>query len=342
MPRLRASAWTQTTITEGEVATFTVALDRVAPAGGLTISVDVTESGSYIDGLVPETVVIAEGATTGTLTVSTEDDSLDETDGAITAELNAGVGYRVGTLSTAMVTVNDNDDAPVVDEDGDGLIEIRTLTELNNIRYNLAGTSAVSTLVPGDPGNTNGCPTLASPIWVHNTTGDVLTSAPSSQDTASYTRRNSCYGYELVRSLDFNDANNDGNADDAYDTDLDTTNGNWTPIGNFGVGNNFTGTFEGNGYTISSMSVDITNALAAGLFGIINRDAVIRDVGLVGASVRGGASEAHDAGILVGLNFGAISRFLRYRLGEWWNCRRFGRREYWRHPRLLLYRLSEW
>ena len=28
-----------TTITEGEVATFTVNLDRVAPAGGLTISV---------------------------------------------------------------------------------------------------------------------------------------------------------------------------------------------------------------------------------------------------------------------------------------------------------------
>ena len=105
-----------TTITEGEVATFTVALDRVAPAGGLTISVEVTESGSYIAGLAPETVFIAVGATTGTLTVPTEDDSLDESDGSITVRITTGAGYTVGTTSTAMVTVNDNDipdpDAP--------------------------------------------------------------------------------------------------------------------------------------------------------------------------------------------------------------------------------------
>ena len=98
------------TITEGTAATFTVALDRVAPAGGLTINVGVTESGSYIEGSAPTEVEIASGATTGTLAVSTEDDSLDETDGAITAELNAGTGYAVGTPSTTTVTVNDNDD----------------------------------------------------------------------------------------------------------------------------------------------------------------------------------------------------------------------------------------
>ena len=103
------SAADPTTITEGTAATFRVTLDRVAPAGGLTISVDVTESGSYIVASAPETVVIAEGATTGTLTVSTDDDSLDETDGAITAVINAGAGYTVGTPSTAMVTVNDDD-----------------------------------------------------------------------------------------------------------------------------------------------------------------------------------------------------------------------------------------
>ena len=98
-----------TTITEGEVATFTVALDRVAPAGGLTISVAVTESGSYIDGSAPTEVTIAEGATTGTLTVPTADDNLDESDGSITVRITTGAGYTVGTLSTAMVTVNDND-----------------------------------------------------------------------------------------------------------------------------------------------------------------------------------------------------------------------------------------
>ena len=92
-------------------------LSSAAPADGLTISVDVTENGSYLDGPTPITVVIVAGATTGTLTILTDDDNLDESDGSITAELNAGADYRVGTPSTAMVTVNDNDipdpDAPV-------------------------------------------------------------------------------------------------------------------------------------------------------------------------------------------------------------------------------------
>ena len=108
-PVARISAADPTTITEGEVATFAVALDLLAAAGGLTISVDVTESGSYIADSAPEMVVIAEGATTGTLTVSTEDDSLDESDGRITVRITTGAGYTVGTLSTGIVTVNDND-----------------------------------------------------------------------------------------------------------------------------------------------------------------------------------------------------------------------------------------
>ena len=104
-----------TTITEGEVATFTVTLARAAPAGGLTINVDVTQSGSYIDVAAPTEVVIAEGATTGTLAVSTEDDSMDETDGSITAVINAGTGYTVADApdNAAVVTVLD-DEAPVV------------------------------------------------------------------------------------------------------------------------------------------------------------------------------------------------------------------------------------
>ena len=116
-PVASISAADPTTIIEGATATFTVTLSSAAPADGLTINVDVTESGSYIeDGSTPTTVVIAEGATTGTLAVMTADDNLDESDGSITVVINAGTGYTVGTLSTAMVTVNDNDipdpDAP--------------------------------------------------------------------------------------------------------------------------------------------------------------------------------------------------------------------------------------
>ena len=78
-------------------------LSSAAPAGGLTISVGVTESGSYIADLAPETVFIAEGALTGTLAVSTEDDT------TAPAASRRGAGYTVGSPNTAMVTVNDND-----------------------------------------------------------------------------------------------------------------------------------------------------------------------------------------------------------------------------------------
>ena len=100
-----------TTITEGTDATFTVTLGSAAPAGGLTVSVTVTESGSYIAGPAPATVTIAEGATTGTLVVSTEDDNLDESAGSITAVINAGDGYTVADTpgNAATVTVNDDD-----------------------------------------------------------------------------------------------------------------------------------------------------------------------------------------------------------------------------------------
>ena len=114
-PVASISAADPSPIIEGADATFTVTLDSAAPVGGLTINVDVTDIGRYIDGSAPETVVIAEGATTGTLTVRTEDDAADETAGSITAELTAGTGYTVGTPSTATVTVNDDDDAPPPD-----------------------------------------------------------------------------------------------------------------------------------------------------------------------------------------------------------------------------------
>ena len=77
-PVASISAADPTTITEGNAATFTVTLSSAAPAGGLTISVDVTDGGSYIDGTAPMTVFIAGGATTVTLAVMTADDTTDE------------------------------------------------------------------------------------------------------------------------------------------------------------------------------------------------------------------------------------------------------------------------
>ena len=180
----------------------------------------------------------------------------------------------------------------VADSDDDGLIEIGTLEELNNIRNNLEGTSYKTSNV--DPGDTTGCPTTGG-----------------------------CNGYELTRNLDFADAasyaagsiNSDWRPDNA-DPDM-ATNAGWVPIGscNEDTGDDgdarcgdaddtpFAAMFEGNGYTISNLYT--RGAVAVGLFGSIDADAEIRNVGLIGNNSYGGA-ENDIVGGLVGFSSGEI------------------------------------
>jgi hypothetical protein len=74
----------------------------------------------------------------------------------------------------------------------------------------------------------------------------------------------------------------------------------WEPIGTRGsVLTRFTGTFDGQGYTISNLSVNRPELDDVGLFGAIDERAVIKNVGLVGVNVTG-----HDqVGALVGYNW---------------------------------------
>ena len=74
--------------------------------------------------------------------------------------------------------------AVAADADGNGLIEIYSLLDLHNMRYNLAGTSYETSDVPVE--NSSGCPALLP-----------------GQDEGG------CRGYELMRDLDF-DGNGDG------------------------------------------------------------------------------------------------------------------------------------
>ena len=99
----------QTSVVEGTDATWTITADT-APSSDLTVNVDVTESGSYIDGTAPTTVTILSGNTTATLTVPTLDDSADEPNGSITATLETGTGYTLGSTIAATITVTDDDD----------------------------------------------------------------------------------------------------------------------------------------------------------------------------------------------------------------------------------------
>ncbi|MDE0136275.1 MAG: hypothetical protein OXM54_15715, partial [Acidimicrobiaceae bacterium] len=97
-------------ITEGGDAVFTVTASP-APTANLDVSVTVSQSGDYGAATGQRTVTVP---TTGsvTVTVGTTDDSTDETDGSVTATVNAGSGYTVSASQGAATVDVADDDAP--------------------------------------------------------------------------------------------------------------------------------------------------------------------------------------------------------------------------------------
>ena len=169
----------------------------------------------------------------------------------------------------------------IVDRDGDGLIEIDSLEELHNIRYNLLGT--------GYRISTNSIP--------------IARGCPNGV----------CNGYELTTNLDF-DRDGDGStwsvSGDVYTLDnrdvasyFDTTNG-WTPIGN--ADNSFQAVLEGNGYSINNLAV-VTSDNRLGLFGVLGALADIRGVNISNALIRQSGSVETFMGVLAGESRGTIS-----------------------------------
>ena len=164
------------------------------------------------------------------------------------------------------------------DHDDDGLVEVRTLAQLNVIRLDPDGNS----LVDID----------ALPEYLAAFLG-ALDDMGCPAD--------GCKGYELATNLDF-DTNGSGAADagDAYWND----GAGWEPIS---LSRN--ATFDGNGYTIVNLYINLPNLPYAqypiGLFG--SNGGTIRNVVLDGVDVTGGRSGFRSGvGGLVGANYGAI------------------------------------
>ena len=86
------------------------------------------------------------------------------------------------------------------------------------------------------------------------------------------------------------------------DSDNDPDNGNWTPIGGTG---GFPGTFDGNGYTITGLRInipeDFPRFMSGGMFG--GNDGVIENLGLIDVSITAGTQ---GIGGIAGVNNGAI------------------------------------
>ena len=98
------------TITEGDEVRFTLRASPT-PTTNLTVNVSIGDSlqGGYLTGSIPKTIQITSGRGTKDITLQTEDDSVDEANGIISASVKHGTGYRVGSSSLASVSVEDND-----------------------------------------------------------------------------------------------------------------------------------------------------------------------------------------------------------------------------------------
>ena len=194
--------------------------------------------------------------------------------------------FNQATTDTDGDGVYDNLD---VDDDNDGLIEIYYLEELDNIRYNMRGTSYKTGST--DSGTTAGTPS-----------GGLR-------------------GYELMRSLDFADPGSyvSGEVNPSWipeTGDVETSySPGWLPIGN-SINNNkfenilFETILEGNGNTIENLYIKNVWEDYVGLIGTLSSIAEIRNLGLVNNNARG----RRHVGGLAGINWGTITA--SYTTGE--------------------------
>ncbi len=158
------------------------------------------------------------------------------------------------------------------DSDNDGLIDIRTIAQLQGIRFDHDGNGWIRPQSRG----TDLAPYNAA--FPNRQTSSVDTLA------ATTTRMGcpaACIGYELMNNLDFADAT--------------TTQRNWT------TGYAYAGILEGNGYAISNIIVDPGNA-SGGLFRQLEAAGVIRNLGMINPTITGQATIAG----LAAVNQGAI------------------------------------
>ena len=246
------------------------------------------------DPSIPE-VTVDENTTTATITGLTVGTSYDFT---LTTRYS---GSQSGSTPITAMTLANPIAVNPIDMDGDTLIDISSLDQLHNIRYNLAGTSYK---ISDD---------------------DAGTLCGISAATA-------CTGYELTQNLDFTTPEhyNSGMVDNNWrpqdgggtplsqDNAENATNAGWPPIGSCnGDSSNdedsdpcrddndtpFNATFEGNSFVISNLYARNTNISAGdgiALFGIIDASSTIRNLGITNGALYGSSSDDDSIGGLVG------------------------------------------
>ena len=219
-----------------------------------------------------------------------------------------------------------------VDDDNDGLIEIRSLEMLLNIQNDLAGHSydTDETDTSGAAYGTCDTPTNKGSVCGAPTAGTAAMANCSARDhdgDGGTTPAIYLCGYELTRDLDFADADSySGAIDYAWLPASTTSPTDDTTLSSADVASNvgfpglgassaiatdggFAAIFEGNGHSISHLYMRNTTAGTGKNMGFFRRTestAVIRNLGLINANIYGG-NGSDKVGALVGQNHGDIT-----------------------------------
>ena len=247
--------------------------DRQLPVGSMAVPVDV--AAAFQD---PENDTLTYGASsslTSVATLSRSGSMVTVTPVAagrtiITVTATDAAGSNMSASQRFRVTVGQD-----YDTDGDGLIGISNLAQLDAMRYDRDGNGYAGTVA------------------------EYAAAFPSPLDRMC-SGVNGCSGYELLVDLDF-----DTDGDGAVDSDDDYWNdgGGWVPIGwdsTYEYALFFNATFDGNGHTLSNLFT--AGRAYSGLFGRIGLDGVVGNLTLSDVNVTG--TEA--AGALVGENQGLL------------------------------------
>ena len=248
--------------------------DRQLAVGSMAVEVDV--AAAFQD---PDSDTLTFGASsslTSVATLSRSGSMLTITPVAagrtiITVTATDAGGSNMSASQRFRVTVGNDYDA-----DGDGLIGVSNLAQLDAMRYDLDGNGYAGTVAA------------------------YAAAFPSPLDRMGCGVEG-CSGYELLADLDF-DTDGDGavDSDDDYWNDGD----GWEPIGwdsTYEYSRFFSTTFDGNEHTLSNLFT--AGRGFSGLFGRIGLGGGVNDLTLADVNVTG--TEA--AGALVGENQGLLS-----------------------------------
>ena len=294
--------------TQSNMVTGTVASPASATGGAaITLSWSIPEDTTNYTGVAItaeptiDTVTVGESATSATITGLAVATPYIFT---LTTQYSGGKSGGDATIMARTPNLN------LFDADADTLIDISSLDQLHNIRYNLDGTSYK--------------------------TSDMDAGTMCGADATT-----TCTGYELTRNLDFTDgaSYNNGMVNNTWRPNAmadssgavlaqsnaeNATNAGWPLIGSCNAdsgneeilnpcgGNNtpFNTTFEGNSFVISNLYARNANTSTAdgiGLFAIIGTSSTIRNLGVANGALYGSSNGRDVVGGLVGYNSGTIT-----------------------------------